>query len=230
MVERAKAEPPRKAGNDSRRPRADLSNIYLLKVAHGTDVLKAVQEYAQDPNVEYAEPNYIVRISAIPDDPMFANLWGLHNTGQTGGSADDDIDAPEAWDYQTGSSNITIAVIDTGVDYIHEDLSANMWINPGEAPGNGIDDDSNGYIDDDRGWDFSMCQQFLSSPPYGCIETKPEDRDPYDDHGHGTHCAGTIGSTACRRGCRTSFIAESPPHCFQGQRTHIINFRSGLFS
>ncbi len=137
----------------------------------------AAQQYMMYENVEYIEPDYVVSALDIPNDPMFSQLWGLHNTGQTGGRPDADIDAVEAWDVFTGSPNVLVVVIDTGIDYNHPDLAANMWVNPGEIPGNGIDDDGNGYIDDVRGWDFYN-----------------NDNDPIDDNGHGTHCAGTIGA------------------------------------
>ncbi|MHC4362930.1 MAG: S8 family serine peptidase, partial [Planctomycetota bacterium] len=111
------------------------------------------------------------------NDPRFDDLWGMHNMGQTGGTVDADIDAPEAWDIATGSSDIVVAVIDTGVDYTHVDLAANMWVNEDEYYGTpGVDDDGNGYVDDIYGYDF--CNY---------------DPDPMDDHYHGTHCAGTIG-------------------------------------
>jgi hypothetical protein len=131
--------------------------------------------------IEIAEPDYVGSISdTIPNDTNFNLLWGMHNTGQTiGGQAgvvDADIDAPAAWNISTGSSNIVVAVIDTGVDYNHPDLTANMWRNPGEIPGNDLDDDGNGLVDDVYGWDFAN-----------------DDNDPFDDHNHGTHCAGTIG-------------------------------------
>jgi subtilisin family serine protease len=137
-------------------------------------IIDAINEYLKDDGVEYAEPDYIVRTSLTPNDPGFGQLWGLHNTGQSGGASDADIDAPEAWDVTTGG-NVVVAVIDTGVNYNHEDLSTNMWVNTGEIPGNGIDDDGNGYIDDYRGWDFYS-----------------NDNNPMDDSGHGTHCSGTI--------------------------------------
>ncbi|MCK4614318.1 MAG: S8 family serine peptidase, partial [Thermoplasmata archaeon] len=138
---------------------------------------KAIDAIEANENVEFVEPDYEVHIDLEPNDPRFDELWGLHNTGQTGGTDDADIDAPEAWEIQTGSSDVVIAVIDTGVDYNHEDLSANMWVNPGETSGNGVDDDNNGYIDDVYGWDF--CNN---------------DNDPMDDNRHGTHCSGTIAA------------------------------------
>jgi subtilisin family serine protease len=123
-------------------------------------------------------PNYRRYIaSTTPNDTLFNSLWGLHNTGSPGGPADIDIDAPEIWDKTRGSSDILIAVIDTGIDYNHPDLNSNMWVNPGEIAGNSTDDDGNGYIDD----------------VYG-INAISGTGDPMDDHGHGTHCAGTIGA------------------------------------
>jgi subtilisin family serine protease len=136
-----------------------------------------IQALQSDPRVEYVEPNYIYRASGTPNDPRFNELWGMNNTGQSGGTNDADIDGPEAWDTQTGSDSTLIAVIDTGVDYNHPDLAANIWTNPGEIPNNGIDDDANGYTDDVRGWDFVN-----------------DDNDPSDDNLHGTHVAGTIGA------------------------------------
>ncbi|MFA4947635.1 MAG: S8 family serine peptidase, partial [Candidatus Krumholzibacteriia bacterium] len=143
----------------------------------GMTVDEAINKYRGDPRVEYIEPNYVVTaLDAIPNDPSFPLLWGLHNTGQTGGTPDADIDAPEAWQTATGNT-VVIGVLDTGVDYLHPDLAANIWTNTDEMPGNGIDDDGNGYIDDVRGWDFVG-----------------DDNDPMDDYHHGTHCAGTIAA------------------------------------
>jgi subtilisin family serine protease len=135
-----------------------------------------------NPLVEYAEPNYILRALATPNDPQFNQLWGLHNTGQTGGTQDADIDAPEAWDIHTGSPEVVIAVIDTGVVCNHPDLNDgskdNIWANDSELNGApGIDDDGNGYVDDVYGWDFVG-----------------EDSDPTDYYAHGTHVAGTIAA------------------------------------
>ncbi|UCG51055.1 MAG: S8 family serine peptidase [Candidatus Latescibacterota bacterium] len=137
----------------------------------------AVERFSNDPRIEYIEPDYIVYADDLfPDDPEFERLWGLHNTGQTGGTPDADIDAPEAWQIETGDT-VLVGVIDTGVDWTHEDLAANMWINPGEIPGNDTDDDGNGYVDDVRGWDFVG-----------------NDELPMDDHGHGSHVSGTIAA------------------------------------
>ena len=128
--------------------------------------------------VAYAEPNYIVSTQLVPNDLQFSTMWGLNNTGQTGGTADADIDAPEAWDITTGSSDLIVALLDTGFDYTHPDLVANLFRNEADCNSNAVDDDGNGYVDD--------C--------YG-IDTFFHDSDPFDDNSHGTHTAGTIGAT-----------------------------------
>jgi subtilisin family serine protease len=100
----------------------------------GVDVLDAVQQLSANPLVEYAEPNYILTADVIPDDEHFDELWNMYNVGQTGGTTDADIDAEMAWGVSTGSANVLVGVIDTGVDYTHPDLAANIWTNPGEIP------------------------------------------------------------------------------------------------
>lgn len=156
--------------------------VYHCTITNQQSVQTAVQSCRESQDVEYAEPNYIYAIPeaasaprVVPNDPRFDDLWGLQN------SNDADIDAVEAWDIQTGSKNIIVAIIDTGVDYNHEDLSDNMWRNPGETgdgkENNGIDDDNNGYVDDSRGWNFER-----------------DTNDPTDAHGHGSHVAGTVGA------------------------------------
>jgi subtilisin family serine protease len=140
-------------------------------------VATAVARYAADADIAYIEPNFIWQADVVPNDPSFGELWGLSNDGRDGGTVDADIDAPEAWDQGTGSADVVVAIIDTGIDPLHPDLAANMWTNPGEIAGNGLDDDTNGYIDDVFGYDF--------------VGNDPQ---PVDDHGHGTHCAGTIGA------------------------------------
>ncbi|MEK6249073.1 MAG: S8 family serine peptidase, partial [Planctomycetales bacterium] len=144
----------------------------------GPDITAAYTLWADDPRIAFIEPNYTFTVAdTVPDDERFENMWALDNTGQTGGLIDADIDAPEAWDLQTGNTDVVIGVIDSGIDYTHPDLAENIWTNPGEIAGNGIDDDDNGYIDDIHGWDFSS-----------------GDADPLDGHGHGTHVAGTIAA------------------------------------
>ncbi|MDD5686772.1 MAG: S8 family serine peptidase [Elusimicrobia bacterium] len=155
--------------------------VYRIKIAAGQSVEDAVAGYRLNPDVEYVQPNYLYHFCSTPNDTDFTKLWGLHNTGQTvngvAGTAGADIHAPEAWDIAAGTSVITIAVIDSGVALQHPDLAANIWINPREIAGNGIDDDNNGYIDDVNGWDFS-----------------DNDNDPTDFNIHGTHVAGTIAA------------------------------------
>lgn len=132
-----------------------FNDLALVQLKPGLDVDSVINQLKRNPDVLYAEPNYVVHAFAtIPADPDFGELWGLHNTGQTGGSDNADIDAPEGWDITQGSTDVIVAVIDTGVDYNHEDLKNNIWTNTHEIPGNGIDDDKNGYIDDIHGYDF----------------------------------------------------------------------------
>jgi subtilisin family serine protease len=131
---------------------------------------------SSESRVAYVEPNHVVSVAATPNDPSFAQLWGLHNTGQTGGTNDRDIDAPEAWELATGDPSTVVAVTDTGVDFTHPDLASQRWVNPLDPVGGG-DDDGNGLVDDWSGWDFVN-----------------DDNDPLDDNRHGTHVSGTIGA------------------------------------
>lgn len=152
----------------------------LEHIAIGSDVPTALAYFRGLPFVEYAEPDYVQRFAATPNDSYFSLQWGCHNTGQTvngdPGTADADIDAVEAWDISTGSSSFVVAVIDSGTQWSHPDLDGNIWTNPGETI-NGLDDDGNGYVDDIRGWDFYS-----------------NDNNPDDADGHGTHTAGTVGA------------------------------------
>lgn len=125
------------------------------------------------------EPNAILSSAAVPNDTLFGDQYYLHNTGGFGGTLDADIDAPEAWDLTTGSDEIVVGVIDSGVDYNHPDLAANIFINPGEVAGDGIDNDNNGFVDDVRGWDFIQ-----------------SDNTPMDVYTHGTHVAGILGAVS----------------------------------
>lgn len=154
-----------------------LPELQRIQVPAELDVESVLAMYQNHPDVLYAEPDYRLYATAIPDDPRFTEMWDHENTGQTGGTSDADIDSAGAWDVHTGSGSMVVAVIDTGVDYLHPDLGANTWVNPGEIAGDGIDNDGNGYVDDFHGYDFVN-----------------RDGDPMDDQGHGTHVAGTIGA------------------------------------
>ncbi|MEM9065542.1 MAG: S8 family peptidase [Planctomycetota bacterium] len=154
------------------------SRIELLEVE---DTARAIRELEALPWVASAEPDRRVRSLAVPNDQFFGLQWGMNNTGQVIRSfpvtAGVDIDAPEAWDITTGDPTFVVAVIDEGIQLDHPDLQGSIWVNADEIPGNGIDDDNNGYIDDVNGWDFY-----------------DNDNDPDDLTGHGTHVSGIVAA------------------------------------
>lgn len=141
-----------------------MRRLQVVRVPRGETVESLIAKYRQSGLVEFAEPDYAVRMAAIPNDPKFLDgtLWGLHNTGQSGGTADADIDAPEAWDVLTSASNVIVAVLDTGVRYTHEDLAANMWTSPTDG-GHGLN-------------------------------AITGTNNPNDDQGHGTLVSGILGA------------------------------------
>ncbi len=157
-----------------------VRHLQLVEVDE-TKLADALTAYTANPDVLYAEPDYVVHALEGSDDPFFNWLWGLRNTGQSilgvPGVPGADIRALGAWASWVGDPDFPVAVIDTGVNYNHPDLAANIWTNPGEIPGNFVDDDGNGWIDDVHGWDFVN-----------------GDNDPLADHQHGSHCSGTIGA------------------------------------
>jgi serine protease len=159
-----------------------VSNLERVKLAPGVTVKDAIASYMQDPNVEFAEPNYLrYPKNTVPNDPYFnPQQWALQNTGTFGaGTAGADIKMPQAWDVTQGSRNIVVAVIDSGVDVNHPDLVNNIWRNIKETScTDGIDNDHNGYIDDCVGWNFA-----------------DDNKIPLDNLGHGTHVAGIIGAS-----------------------------------
>lgn len=160
-----------------------FDQLAVVELGQDANLNQALDRIRKHPDVLYAEPNYRLRITqaaatpVIPNDFDFAQLWGLHNVGQADGVKGADIGAPGAWQYLTGDRQVTVAVLDTGIDYYHPDLADNIWLNSHDIVGNGLDDDANGLIDDIHGYDFIS-----------------DDGDPMDDHGHGTHVAGTVGA------------------------------------
>ncbi len=157
-------------------PSKTSSGIFKLKTKE--DPAKAALRLNQDPKVEYAEPNYKLSLATTPNDPKFSEQWGLSK-----------INMPSAWKIGTGSTNINIAIIDTGVDWDHPDLADNIWENSDETE-NELDSDDNGYIDDVRGWDFVT--QTNCYPGEDC--TGNPDNDPMDFHGHGTSVSGVASA------------------------------------
>lgn len=155
----------------SRRGYGLVKNLEALRLKPNQKITDAVDKLARLPFVEYAEPNYQIQLAATSDQ-YYSLIYAIENNGQSingqSGVSDADMDVVEAWNTQTGDPQLVIAVIDEGVDYNHPDLAANMWTNAAEVPGNGLDDDNNGFVDDVYGYDF-----------YG------DDGDPMDEGGHG---------------------------------------------
>jgi len=148
------------------------------------DAAATVAEYSQLAEVEYAEPNFEINLDEVgggplipilPHDPQFTDQWALANSGQRGGKKGADISATLAWATTTGSDKVVVAVLDSGVDYMHEDLAENMWVRPESM--SPYQDNELGTIDDVDG--------------FNAIDSTA---DPMDDNGHGTHCAGIIGA------------------------------------
>lgn len=158
-------------------PPTGMVNVYKLFLPAEADPMEACQLYLRTGHVEWCQPNYIVQATQafVPNDPFYhsrgsfgqgyADLWGLWQ-----------MRMDRAW-ATTRGEGVVVAVVDTGLDFFHPDMAGNIWINPGEITGNGVDDDRNGKIDDTVGWDFV-----------------DNDNVPWDFHGHGTHVAGTIAA------------------------------------
>jgi serine protease len=158
-----------------------VPNLQAIELPATLAVEDALALYQKDPNVLYAEPNYIYEHTAtIPNDARFGELFGMNNTGQSGGLADADIDAPEAWDLTQGSSDVVVALLDSGIDFNHPDLNANTFVNLSEQSGTpGVDDDANGFIDDIHGINTING----TGTPF-----------PIDNDAHGTHVSGTMAA------------------------------------
>lgn len=173
-LERGKAALVHKKAGASVKKTFKKLNIEHVALPPGLSVEDAIALYKEDPAVEYAEPDYMIKAALTPNDTSFGSQWGMSI-----------INAPEAWDIHTGDGSVIVAVLDTGVDYNHNDLATHIWANLGEIPGNGLDEDGNGYVDDIRGWNF-VSPDIVNGPA------------PMDDSStwgwHGTHAAGTIGA------------------------------------
>ena len=179
-----------------------FSNIYIFELPNNENTDEILEAYRGLAEVEYCHADVVMQLYDMPDDPLYQYQWPLHNTGQEyyhverysgpqndilvwqSGSTDADIDAYETPAIPAENTNtVIVAVIDTGVDPNHPELSGKLWINQREIADNNIDDDNNGYIDDVYGWDFTGESSLM--PPL-------QDNDPSDEHGHGTHCSGII--------------------------------------
>ncbi len=226
----------------------DLRGFNVLTLDPTIDLDGAAAEYLADPNVASVEYDYYAYIQRTPNDTYFSNMWGLQQ------SQDHDIDGPEAWDKTVGSPTVILADTDTGVLYSHPDLADNIWVNPGEdinqngvvfdlADMDGVDNDTNGYVDDLIGWDFVSSGNAVWSGEDGSVE----DNDPSDFNGHGTHTSGTMAATM-NNGTGVASVAggfgPSEPGCkimclrmgysfdddgFENGRTHMNYVASAFF-
>jgi subtilisin family serine protease len=152
-----------------------LHGMTPVRLPLGVSPSTAAKALQMDAAVLRVEPDAVIQAAGAPDDPRFGEQWGLYNARFRGS----DIHAQAAWRLETGDRRIVVAIIDTGIDYLHPDLAANIWRNPDEAPHNGRDDDQNGYVDDVHGWSFA-----------------DDNADPMDRQFHGTHVGGIVGAVA----------------------------------
>lgn len=166
-----------------------LGRFARIQTAGRISEAALMQARAQLPFLYNVEPETLSRLQATPNDAAYGQQWPHNNTGLALGNSGPgtvgaDISSQRAWDVSTGSRQVVVAVLDTGSDLNHPDLRANLWSNPGEIPGNNVDDDQNGFIDDVNGWDFA-------GGDMGQGDNNPTDTA---QQGHGTAVAGVIGA------------------------------------
>lgn len=147
--------------------RSNRLGIVDLELAPGSDRDAALVALRGAEGVIFAESVWLGRYFGEPNDPLFSSQDHLRNLGQTGGAVDADVDAEHVWDITVGDPSVIIAVLDSGVDASHPDLAPNVWSNPGEIPGNGVDDDGNGFVDDAQGWNFQDGDSDVSGGSHG---------------------------------------------------------------
>ena len=154
-----------------------VDRLQVVQLAPGANVHDAIRMYRNNPSVLYAEPDYIVQITGVPNDPFFSTQWNLQNTGQNGGTVGADIHATEAWNITTGNAGVVVAVLDTGIDYNHPDLAPNVWSAP-------------------NGFATSSINGIPVQCPAGAhgLNVVDSSCDPFDDNGHGTHVSGIMGA------------------------------------
>ncbi len=157
----------------------DLTNTYVMEVPANLDIEKVCELFSDDPHVEYAHPDYVMKADLTPNDTFYSSLWNVTK-----------MQMESAWDLEQGLG-IVVGVVDTGVDWVHSDLVTNIWSNTSETV-NGSDSDGNGYVDDVRGYDFTTCVSYDAFD--NCVTAKSPDNNPTDVHGHGTHVSGTIAA------------------------------------
>lgn len=188
----------------------DSIGVYHYEIHSTKNVLDVVAELSNDPLIEFAQPNYYYHLDIVPDDPFYANFRSedgslypnsLQRWIYNGIGANKNINGEAAWELTTGRPDVVIAVIDSGILLNHPDLAPNIWRNPGEIPGNGIDDDGNGFVDDVNGWDFRGNVHKGRSQPDN--DPNPDLGDGLDDDNskgpddntfHGTFVAGVVGA------------------------------------
>ncbi len=160
---------------------AKPKRTYLLRFSPTVDLPALKAAFEKSELVEAVAYNYLRPTLAdeiVPNDPKYPEQWSLPL-----------INLPQAWSIEKGNRDVVIAIIDSGIDYKHDDLASKIWVNPGEIPNNGLDDDGNGYIDDMHGWDFTDAPNLQAEGDF--IEG---DNEPIDESGHGTHVAGIAGA------------------------------------